>query len=1599
MGINHGDTSLGHSSGQMAPRPRGPSGPIKAHPHDGTFVPEPSANCVGVDRSWQTVHEAPWKTKPRARVFNVDSSPYPSSQFVGLPHRVPKLHASDYSNSTYYDSNFNATNSYVPLPLGNASWCPDSGAIHYVCRNDFDLHGSTPYSGNSSLLMGNGVSTKITSVGNVVIPTTQKLLHLSNVLCVPSIRKNLLSVSKFATDNNVFFEFHPSYCVIKDIQTREILLRGQVCDGLYHFSVNSSSLIPSVNSAALQDFSPNTDVFSLWHKRLVHPADTIVKNVLASCQISCNKSHLTGVCVACQQGKSHKLPFSRSNTKYVDLFELVVSDLWGAAVPCEGNLYYVSFLDMTSRFTWIYLIRRKSQAVECFSQFQMMVFTQFGKHIKQFQSDWGGEFPAFSSVLANQGILHRVSCPYTSEQNGVAEHGKTPFQCLFNHAPTYDDLWVFGCCCFPYLRPFGNHKLEFRSQPSTFLGYSPHHKGYFCLTLDGKVIVSCHVVFDENRFLSSLSTTSSDQLPLNTTTYVPVVRSCISNKIHPDSVVETSVGSSNGDSIQSNFPATSNVSSHSSTSISADREEVPSTIVSPTAPPDVSPVSVINTHAMVTRSKAGIFKPRALCADKVEVEPCTVEEALSHPDWQLAVQAEFDALLANSTWELCPLPSGRKVIGCKWLFKIKKNHDGTISRRKARLVAKGCSQVPGYNFKETFSLVVKPATIRFILSITVTKGWHLRQVDVNNTFLNGDLTDDVFMQQPPGYEQFGPNGERLVCRLTKALYGLWQAPRAWFDKLKQFRVSAGFTVSKSDASLFVRLSSDHTIYVLVYVDDIVITGSSVDEINCFVQMLHNQFALKDMGELHYFLGIEVSQSSSGSIHLCQRKYIRELLALSSMTNARSVYTPMITSSRLSKDEGEPLADPTEYRSIAGALQYIVLTRPDIAHAVNRVCHFMHAPTTLHMVALKRISRYLSGTLSHGLVFRKSDLLSLVGYADANWGLDFDVRQSTTGYFVYYGDNPISWCSKKQQVVSRSTAEAEYRSLAAAASDVTWLVSLLTELNLSSVDLPTVWCDNSSAVAIAANPVLHSKFKHVELDLFFVREKVVHGELVVSEVPACDQVADVLTKPLSVSMFTQFCRRLRVVPLEEVSILSGHNQNMRAYRTEGWDTERRGSDLQSGNQFEYHAFPQTLDKLELEFKREAMELGRIRDKEEDEENYKHRKLSMWCCSDELRVHADELHRSLRRDAKHYIEFWKQIPPSEPYRAILGDVRDKLYQTRERSRQLLSHGMSEIPEEVTFTNIEQVCIQQGSLCSCGDWPIADGNLLDFLRQVSTFGLSLVRLDIRQEFDHHTDVLDAITKHLEIEEFADVLDTFNVLAELLADNFRAYIISMATAPSDILAVELLQRECHVKQPLRVVPLFEKLANLEAAPVALGWLFSVDWYRNRINGKQEVIIRYSNSGKDAGRLSAAWQLYKAQQELIKVAKQFGMKLTMFHSLGGIVGRRVQGEVIEQSFGEEHLCFRTLQHFTAATLEHGMHPPVSPKPEWRALMDEMAIVATEELEYGLKQPQHGRVLILDHGLKQSHTGVSHRRVPVDSKLSSIRKRATLRLLGILKPI
>ncbi|KAK9038646.1 hypothetical protein V6N11_023503 [Hibiscus sabdariffa] len=454
-----------------------------------------------------------------------------------------------------------------------------------------------------------------------------------------------------------------------------------------------------------------------------------------------------------------------------------------------------------------------------------------------------------------------------------------------------------------------------------------------------------------------------------------------------------------------------------------------------------SSVHVQNCHLMVTRSTKGIFKPKIFFACSTE-EPGSVHQALDDPLWKEAVLAEYDALQRNNTWKLVLLPEGRKAVSCKWLFKIKRNADGSMARYKARLVAKGFSQMPGQDYSDTFSLVVKTTTVNVVLSLAVKYGRRLHQVDVNNAFLNGELGEDVYMEQPPGFEVSAVDG------------------------------------------------SSNYVYILVYIDDIIITRKRDEEVEEVVKSLSEKFALKDLGELSYFLGVEV-QRTEGELILSQRKYILELLERTKMTQAKLASTPLIVTSKLTKDEGSLIEDARGFRSIVGALLYLNHTRPDIAFAVNKVAQFMHAPREAHWEAVKRILKYLNGTLNFGLVFRCDKLeTGLVAFADADWGSNLNDRRSISGYCVYLGNNLVSWGSKKQKSVSRSTTEAEYRSVADVVSEIVWLKALLTDMGVTMRESPVVWSDNTSTVAMSANPVFHAKSKHVELDIHFIRENVI-----------------------------------------------------------------------------------------------------------------------------------------------------------------------------------------------------------------------------------------------------------------------------------------------------------------------------------------------------------------------------------------------------------------------------------------------------------------------------------------------------------------------------
>jgi histone deacetylase 1/2 len=335
--------------------------------------------------------------------------------------------------------------------------------------------------------------------------------------------------------------------------------------------------------------------------------------------------------------------------------------------------------------------------------------------------------------------------------------------------------------------------------------------------------------------------------------------------------------------------------------------------------------------------------------------------------------------MKNQTWRLVPSTRGQNVIDCKWVYKIKRKADGTVDRYKDRLVAKGFKHRYDIDYEDTFSPVVKAATIRLVLSLAVSRGWKLRQLDVKNAFLHGVLEEDVYMRQPPGYEtRFGH-----VCKFDKELYGLRHAPRAWYSRLSSKLQSLGFLASKGDTSLFFYNKRGVSIYMLIYVDDIVVVSSSEKAVDALLRDLGMDFSLKDLGELHYFLGIEVKKVHDGII-LSQEKYAHDLLhRVNNM--CKMVDTPLSVTEKLSLIDGDLLSgeNSTHYRSIVGALQYITLTRPDISFAVNKVCQFLHAPTTVHWTAVKRILRYLRGTISLGLSLRRSSSFLVSAFFDAD----------------------------------------------------------------------------------------------------------------------------------------------------------------------------------------------------------------------------------------------------------------------------------------------------------------------------------------------------------------------------------------------------------------------------------------------------------------------------------------------------------------------------------------------------------------------------------------------------------------------------------------
>ena len=860
-------------------------------------------------------------------------------------------------------------------------------------------------------------------------------------------------------------------------------------------------------------------------------------------------------------------------------FELIHSDLWGPAPvdSYDGYKYFVLFIDDKSRATWLYLLKSKTEVISVFQEFHNMVINQFDAKIKSFRTDNGTEYTSgpFSEYLRNHGILHETSCVGTPQQNGVAErknrhiletaralmfqmnipkrywsHGvltatylinrlpsrvlefKSPLEVLKNQKLNISHLRVFGCVCYVHQQAINRDKLDPRAVRCVFFGYSSTKKGYMCYNMTTrKLIISRDVKFvesesffqpqDDNK-IQSQGECLSNLVPLPT---IISDDACLNNEAQQS--LYLSNRSQQIEESTSSAPAAAAPLSTTDNTVVPPSQQSQRRSTRQVRPPekmkDFFTYHVISypMQAYLTYDRMKSSHSIFLAAISNNQEPKTFKEANTNSIWRQAMHEELQALDENKTWNIVKLPHGKKTVGCRWIYKIKHRSDGTIERHKARLVARGFTQTYGEDYKETFAPVAKMNTFRVLVSLAVNENWRLYQMDVKNAFLHGELEEEVYMRLPPGHPK--ESDPRLACKLNKALYGLKQSPRAWYAKLSSVLTMNGLQRSDADSSLFVKKGISCITVVLVYVDDIVITGNDHEEISKLKAFLHRKFAIKDLGILKYFLGIEAAYSTKG-IFLNQRKYVLDLLQDSGKLGAKPAETPTETGGK-PDDEGEPFPNVVQYQRLVGRLIYLTITRPDISYAVSLVSRFMHAPKVQHMDAVNRILRYLKGSAGRGIWMRKNGHTSISAYTDADWaGCPID-RRSTTGYCIFVGGNLVTWKSKKQNVVAKSSAEAEYRAMSTTTSEIIWLRALLKDLSFPTTESSRLFCDNQAAIHIASNPVFHERTKHIEVNCHFVREKMVAGIICTPFVSSNLQLADIFTKGLTTSRFQEILFKL------------------------------------------------------------------------------------------------------------------------------------------------------------------------------------------------------------------------------------------------------------------------------------------------------------------------------------------------------------------------------------------------------------------------------------------------------------------------------------------
>jgi hypothetical protein len=849
-------------------------------------------------------------------------------------------------------------------------------------------------------------------------------------------------------------------------------------------------------------------------------------------------------CTACIIGKMSRLPFPKGRTRAEQVGGIVHSDLVGpfqVATP-NGKLYYVIFKDDYSGYKAAYFMKNKSETEECFKEYVEKMFTEAPQCPRILRSDNGGEYTSnsFQKWLSSKGILHQTSAAHTPQQNGVSErdnrttvegartelHAKnvplylwaaavnytiytlnrtlhhdttvTPYEIWHAKKPDVSHLRVFGTKAFAHVPDAERRKLEPKAVEGLFIGYCEQTKAYIIhIPKERKNMISRDVKFFGEK--SSVTEPSDDM------------------QIDPTNPEDT---------------------------ISDQPFSQPKTITEPQirksargmVPKKQWPVALATPHLNTDgqNDQTDCSKPKSntsLMQDALNIlyqEPGSYKEAMASPfadKWKEGMDSEIQSLRSNNTWTLVELPPSHSAIPSRWQYKAKRDKEGKITRFKARFVAKGFKQKYGVDYHETYAPVVRYDSLRVILALTASRDLQLLQIDVQTAFLYGELDQKIYIKQPEGYVT--PGHEHFVCLLHKGLYGLKQSSRLWYQKLQSSLIQLDFKQSEADPCVYTRETEGAFIILAVWVDDGLLAFDDPTAAATIIHHLQSEYKMT-CSPAEHFVGLVINHDRQNrKLYLSSPQYIEKVLTKFNMIECNRIGTPSDKSTRLSTsmspttDISKAAMSKIPYRESVGSLMYAAITfRPDIAHSVNQLAQFCENPGEPHWKGVKRILKYLSSTRRHGLCYsgQNTNPDTIVAFSDADYAGDVDTRRSTSGFVFILNGAAVTWSSRRQNCVALSTMESEYIAASETSREAVWLRRLLDQIGIRQERPIILNCDNKSAIALAHNPEHHTRSKHIDVRLHYIREQVIKKTIEINHVSSDDQLADILTKPLEETRF-------------------------------------------------------------------------------------------------------------------------------------------------------------------------------------------------------------------------------------------------------------------------------------------------------------------------------------------------------------------------------------------------------------------------------------------------------------------------------------------------